>query len=464
MLKAIQRIALVTILLHASFANAASGHHLTLQQNGRALVSETRDLSLAKGRGTLTLGSFPTSIEMETLQILSSTAPRDCTILSTTVEENQLSPSTLLRRNVGKQVTVVIPDMKSSTGRTQKLATILSLQESPVFLIDGAIYSGPYESILYPAQTNTMPTEPQILLEYANNGPKNQQVNLTYLIHDFPWSMNYVLSVNKETTSGTLTGWASLSNRSGLDYHKAHVSLLAGDPHTANGPLRREAFSAPLIAMAKEMDTASSEELFTYHLYTLKQTVDIENQQTKQFRLLQSDRLVTSTRLVGKANAMPNGRNTDPQQETVEAILSFRNTAAQGLGIPLPKGTMRVYQQSKDSSQLLGESTIEKSAAGAVVKLTVGKAFDITVERVTSFYEKTGDHSIKATWEIRLKNSKATPQTVVLQEVIPGSWKIRESSHTFSKLSHNVAEFTIDLPSGPAKSEVLVKYTFTADL
>jgi len=465
MLKRLKVLMLFLCVLPTSIATANSDYHLTLQQNGRALVSETRSLKVVKGKGSLELSGFPSTIEMETLQVASRNTPHDFKVLSTSVEENRLSPSTLLQRNIGKQVTVVIPDMKSSTGRIQKLATILSIQESPVFLIDGAIYSGPFESILYPALANQVPTEPQLTLDYSNNGPLQQQVDLTYLIHDFPWAMNYVLSVNKNQTKGTLIGWASLTNRSGLDYHQAKVSLLAGEPRSVNAPLMRgAAFSMPVMTMAKEMDSVSPEELFTYHLYTLPQPVDIANQQAKQFQLLQANSLAISTRLVGRANALPNGRRTDPLPETVEALLSFRNTSAQGLGMPLPKGTLRIYQLSGDSNRLLGETNMERSAVGNTVQVTVGKAFDITVERVATVFEKTGEHSIQATWEIRLKNSKNTPQTVTLQEILPGSWKIREKSHNFTRISHNMAEFTVELPAGPDTPEVVVKYSFTSEL
>ncbi|MDO9083712.1 MAG: hypothetical protein Q7U56_10560, partial [Humidesulfovibrio sp.] len=58
---------------------------LVVQQNGQALVSELRSLTLPKGAGTVLLPDLPTTIDPQTLQVRSRTAPRDLVVRDLTL-------------------------------------------------------------------------------------------------------------------------------------------------------------------------------------------------------------------------------------------------------------------------------------------------------------------------------------------------------------------------------------------
>ncbi|MBA4356615.1 MAG: hypothetical protein C0405_02690, partial [Desulfovibrio sp.] len=191
---------------------------LVVQQNGQALVSELRSLTLPKGAGTVLLPDLPTTIDPQTLQVRSRTAPRDLVVRDLTLDDDLLSPSNLLRKHLGQKVQLILPDGKSRDGRIRKEATLLSTDEAPVFLIDGAVYVGPYDAILYPELPPGLSARPRLSLTVDNSGPLRQDIDLTYMAREISWRMDYVLAMNTAATSARLSGWVTLQNRSGQDF------------------------------------------------------------------------------------------------------------------------------------------------------------------------------------------------------------------------------------------------------
>ncbi len=342
---------------------------------------------------------------------------------------------------------------------------LLSTDEAPVFLIDGAVYAGPYEAVIYPELPKGLSPRPRLSLNVDNSGPARQDIELTYIARELSWSMDYVLALNKAATSGTLIGWVTLQNRSGADYNEALVELLAGEPRSVQQFAPRALYAAKAMAAPMSMDAADApEELFEYQLYRLKRPVTLANQQSRQVQLFESGRIDVSRKLLGRANALPSGREADPVKEHLDAVISFRNTEGLGLGLPLPKGILRAFEEQAESKHFLGEAPLERAPVGATVELRLGQVFDITVERVALEFEKTGKNSYKGTWELRLRNSKKQSQRVVLQELLPGKWKVQDASQKWSKPSSGVLEFAVDVPAGTGQEPLLVTYSFTTEL
>lgn len=455
---------LATIILAPTNLVAQDTEHLRLviQQNGQALVTEQRPLTLPKGAGQIVLPNLPTSLEAQTLQVQSKTAPNALEIRDFALDGELLSPSTLLRRNVGKQVTLILPDGKTRDGRIQKEATVLSTDETPLFLVDGRVYSGPVESISYPELPENLGPKPRITMNLVNSGPARQTLELSYLAQEISWSMDYVLTMNKSATSALLSGWATLSNRSGRDFKNAQVELLAGEPRTERAmPMRAFAAKAALMA---DSANVQSEELFEYHLYRLPKPLTLSDQQSRQTQLFQSATIPVTRKLLGRASALPSGREADPVKQNLDVLLSFRNTAALGLGSPLPKGTLRAFQKDGESRHFIGAAPLERTAVGSLAELRLGQVFDVSVERVVTDFEKTGKNSYRAAWELRITNAKKQSQQIVLQEQIPGKWKVESASGTWSKASANVLEFVVDVPPSPDGKPLVLKYSFNTEM
>lgn len=445
-------------------AQGRNALRLVVQQNGQALVSEERALDLPKGAGQVVLPGLPAAIEAQTMQVRSLGASRGLKVLDLALDAEPLTQAALLRRHVGKQVELVLPDGMTRDGRVRKQATVLSAEEPPVFLVDGRVYAGPVEAVSYPELPAGLSARPSLVMNVENSGPARQTIELCYLTRELNWSMDYVLVMNADGDSAQLSGWVTLSNRSGRDYDNAEVELLAGETRANARPMLARAYAADAAFEAKGASDADSEEVFEHHLYRLKRPVTLANQQSRQTRLFESATIPVSRKLVGRASAMPAGREAEPIKQKLDVVLSFRNTEALGLGLPLPSGTLRAFQAAGSSRRMVGEARLDRVAVGSMAELRMGQAFDLNVERVATAYEKTGKSSYKGAWELRVFNARKRPQRIVLQEQLPGKWRIEGASAKWTKTSAGVAEFVLDVPPTRDGKPLVVTYGFSTDL
>jgi len=443
--------------------------HMVVQQNGQALVIEVRALTLPSGAGTVALPNLPSSLLANTLQVR-AVSPGALAIQGISLTDGILNSGSLLNAYLGKQVTIIVPDGKTRDGRMQKTATVLSAQEPALFLVDGQVYAGPVDAVLYPAVPAALTAHPQVTLEFLNSGPARQKVDLSYMAREVGWSMDYVLSINKNATSGLLSGWVTLTNKSGKDYDNAAVALLAGDPNSGATTQRDTMFLAsPVMARAafkagNEIEESTmGDALFEYHIYHLKRPVSLADNQSRRVELFKSATVPLTRKLLGTAQALPYSQPSEPIKQTLEVTLSFRNTEASGLGLALPKGTVRAVQEDNGARYALGTESWSHIPVGAPVSVRLGKVFDVNVERVMTEYEKTGKNSYRVTWELHITNAKKEAQRVTLQEQIPGKWKVESASQKWTKVSAGALEFEVNVPpTGDGESFVL-KYTFSTE-
>ncbi|OIO04758.1 MAG: hypothetical protein AUJ49_02255 [Desulfovibrionaceae bacterium CG1_02_65_16] len=452
------------VLAHAKDMDGASAAatRLLVRQDGQAFVTEARAVTLPKGSGELALPGLPATIDASTLRLRSKTAPTGLSVRSLAVSDETLNPAALLRRFVGRQVGVVLPDGKSRDGRAQKQALVLSASEPPLLLVDGSVYSGPVEAIIYPELPQGLAARPAAAASVVNAGPTRQNVELSYLARELSWRMDYALTLNKAGDNGVLDGWVVLTNHCGKSFDQAGVELLAGETRSAR-PVAARAFMAGDMLMKSSAANAEGEAVFEHHVYTLKRPVSLADQQTLQAPLFDSAAIPVSRKLLGRASALTMGRETGPTQEKLDIVLSFRNTKARGLGLALPRGPLRVFEANSDARRLVGETQLDRVPEGASAEVTVGSAFDLNVERVATVMEKTGNSSWRGAWELRITNGKKRAQRIVLQEQIPGKWKVEQASAKWTKPSAGVLEFAIDVPPTGENAPLVLTYTFSTE-
>ena len=93
--------------------------------------------------------------------------------------------------------------------------------------------------------------------------------------------------------------------------------------------------------------------------------------------------------------------------------------------MPMPAGTVRVYQaDSKGGVQFVGEDRIDHTPKDETLNLKIGNAFDVVCERKQIDFEKIASNVYEIEYEITLRNHKATPVTVEVNEPIGGTWRM----------------------------------------
>jgi hypothetical protein len=148
-----------------------------------------------------------------------------------------------------------------------------------------------------------------------------------------------------------------------------------------------------------------------------------------------------------------------PTNTKVDVMIEFMNSEKQGMGMPLPKGTVRVYKQDPaGGTEFIGEDSIDHTPKDERVRLTLGTAFDVVGERKQTDFKQLGENSIEESFEIKLRNHKAEPVEVrVIEHLYRWSeWEITKSSQDYKKLDAQTIEFRVQVPKD---GETTVTYT-----
>ena len=428
---------------------AASGPEspsLTLYPGDVALVRERRSARLPGGLARLQVGGIPARIRPETA-MLQADSNAGLKLLELRHDPGRLSLQTLLEQHVGREVGV-LGGPPGGAAPTVERAILLSVQGGILLRFPGRIGTAAADRIVFddlPAGLDGRPTIDALL----ESLPGLQALDLAYQTGGLSWHADYVALLSADGRSLDLSGWATIGNRSGADFHDARLQLVAG----AVNRVQEAQAASERIARASVMSAAGApaeEALLDYHLYRYERPVTLRDQQTLQLALLPVTRVpVRREYLISDlAQPYPERQDGGAQQLRPVVMLEFVNPGGQP-GKPLPAGTVRVHApDQQDALQLVGEDRIPHVAVGETVRLRLGSAFDLPAERRQIAYRKLSDNSSESSWRLNLRNAGTQAATVKLQENIPGDWTLVQSSHPGRQESAHVMAWTLTVPAG----------------
>jgi len=306
-----------------------------------------------------------------------------------------------------------------------------------------------------------------LLWTLQNSGARRHKVEASYLTSNLSWTADYVLNVAKDESIGDLDGWVTLVNHSGTAYKNASLQLVAGDLHRVVAQYGMDEMKAMnSVARAAAAPAPFQQESFSeYHLYSLNRHTSIFDQESKQISLLNASHfplrkvyVVNGQSYYYRGAAQPGAPVKDP----VQVFYKFKNEEKAGLGMPLPSGTIRVYQQdSRGGSLFAGEDHIEHTPKDEEISLHIGNAFDIVAERKQTDYKALSSRLYEFEYEITLRNHKDSPISVEVNEPIGGDWEMVSSSYKFTKTAAFAAQFIVPIDkdgTSVLKYRVRVRY------
>ncbi|HEX7519017.1 MAG TPA: DUF4139 domain-containing protein, partial [Candidatus Deferrimicrobium sp.] len=275
-----------------------------------------------------------------------------------------------------------------------------------------------------------------------------RELEALYLTNGMTWRADYVLVLGAGEDRADLSGWVTLDNRSGATFRNARLRLVAGDVNRVREDLGRRGYPAAKAAMAMEAAPQFKEsELFEYHLYALSRPTDVKNNQSMQVGLLAAEGVPVKKEYVfSGADHYYRARQTGEiaRNRKVPVFLLFRNDKASRLGMPLPKGIVRVYKRDReDAIQFVGENSIDHTPKDEKVRLMLGDAFDVLGDRKQTDWKVVSANTYEAAYEISLRNHKKEGVTVRVVEPIPGEWKILDATHSHEKEDSGTAIFAV---------------------
>ncbi len=429
---------------------------VTIYNSNVGLVKDTRLIDLKSGTHELKFMDVAAKIDPTTVHIKSLTNGTGLDVLEQNYEYDLLNPQKLLEKYVGEKVQLATlnPDTKKEEIVE---AILLSTQGGNIFQIGDKIHIGHHGRVLLSKIPENLIPQPTLVWMLENRSSKPQKLEASYLTSGINWKADYVAVLNKLDTLTDLTGWVTIDNRSGATYQKALLKLVAGDIHRVQPDLPMEYGRAKMAAKEAASPQFKEESFFEYHLYTLDRRTTIKDNQTKQMTLLDANQV--PLRKLFLFAGYPHyyyAQDQTSSKQKVGVFLELENSKKSNLGIPLPKGTIRVYKEDKDGSlQFIGEDRIDHTPKDEKFKIKIGEAFDVIGERVQTDYKRLGRNLFEVAFEVSLRNHKTEDIKVLVEEPIPGDWEMLSNTHSYEKLSAHLIRF--DVPVGKDK-EVKVKY------
>jgi hypothetical protein len=265
-----------------------------------------------------------------------------------------------------------------------------------------------------------------------------------------------VVELNAAEDKLDISGWVTLTNTSGATYRNARLQLVAGDVNQVTPRMQSMAKGVVMAAAAPPpRNEMTQEALFEYHLYSLGRPTTIAENQTKQVALLSASAVGSRKEFLLRGNDYYYQSSVGDlgQKLKVGVFVEFDNKDSDHLGMPLPKGIIRVYKRdSAGNAQFIGEDSIDHTPKNETVRLKLGNAFDVTADKKQTDFKKlpsTGKYNqvFESAYEVILKNAKKEAVEVTVQEPMPGDWQVLSESQPHSKSASNTAVWKVSVPA-----------------
>ncbi len=445
---------------------------LTIYNQNLSLVRDVRHVNIPTGITTVTVPDIPATIDGTSVHFVSLTDRDAVRILEQNYQYDLVSQAKIMEKYLGHRIEFV--RLNEETKKEYSVfGTLLTAGFGTVAEIDGKIELNPPGRMVLPSLPEGLILRPQLTWLVSNRHAGDQTAEISYLAGQLSWICTYVALLNKTDDRVDLTGWVTLTNNSGTSFPNAGLKLVAGDVNIV-----REQFLAGRV-MGKSMPAVNApepqfrqSELFEYKLYSLQRRTDLNNNETKQIELTSGNEIAAKKVFVydGLAGQWPSWYNNpsyrsqqsfgEQSNPKVGVYVMFRNDAKSGLGMPLPKGKVRVYKRDDDGKeQFVGEDQIDHTPKDEQVRLYLGNAFDVAGERVQKdFRSYAGGRVVEETIEIRVRNHKKEPVSVLICEH-PWRWthwEIVRADTEWEKSDQTTLKFPVNLGSD---KEAVVHYT-----
>ncbi|MGD2247300.1 MAG: DUF4139 domain-containing protein [Candidatus Methanofastidiosia archaeon] len=437
-------ILIVASLFYVGLAETAPPTEVTIYNQNFGVVKELREINLDEGLNTVLIQDVAKLIDPTSVSI------KDLTGVTQVLEQNYLydlvNKQKIYEKYIGKEITIIDKNQNTITG------VLLSfLGNELIIQNDTGVHVVMAEQVSLPKLPEGLITKPTLkwLLESEKAG--THDIQLSYMTSGLNWVCDYVAVVDEDDSHVDLTCWVTITNNSGATYKNAKLKLIAGEVHKV------EEGVPPPVAYEEEAKAGAAqfqeEAFFEYHLYTLQRKTDIMDNQQKQVTLFTADSVAVQKEYVFEESNYYRGSN----QGNVKVMLTFENTQDNNMGMPLPKGKVRVYKKDSEGQlQFVGEDLIDHTPKDEKLRIYLGDAFDLVAQKKQTDYNRITDRIVEVSYEVSLRNHKDEPVTIAVVQKVWGEWRIVDTTHDYIKEDAWTCVWYIEVPKD---GEVTLTYT-----
>ena len=462
---------------------------LTIYNQNLSLIREERTIKISKGLSSIVIPDIPATIDGTSLHFVSLTNPLAVRVLEQNYQYDLVNQGKLLEKYIGKEVEFVRVNEETKKEYTVKGRLLASgYQAQPMYggasipnysliggmvaEINGNIEINPTGRLVLPSLPDGLILKPQLEWLVSNSSEGEHKTEISYLAGQLSWNANYVALLNNDDAKLDLTGWVTITNNSGTSFNDAGLKLVAGDVNIVQQQFNRGLAMKSAMVAEEAAPQFKQTELFEYKLYTLQRKTDIRNNETKQVELVSGKGVASKKVFIydglgdqwrywyNNYDYRSQGSFGQQSNPKVGVYVTFKNDEKSGLGLPLPKGKVRVYKRDDDGKeQFIGEDEIDHTPKNEEIRLYLGNAFDIVGERAqTDFKSFASGRVVEETIQIKVRNHKKEPVEVQVYEH-PwrwSEWEITKSSAEYVKVDQSTLKFPVKIEKD---GEKVVTYT-----
>jgi len=469
---------------------------ITIYNQQFAVVRHTLPLTLKAGANHVEITDITSHLEPDSVILSPLDKQRSLQILEQNYRNDPVSQQLLLSLYEGKTIDFEITDKDGNKKTIQgkiirsgyvphygaysqygsdyyaaQNAMVQAGADQPIIEVNGKLQFSLPGMPVFPALADDTILKPTLSWEIETNqsGPTNAE--FSYVTGGMNWHADYNVVAPPKGDTLEMVGWVTLDNQSGKTFPLAHIKLLAGDVsklQPSGGDRDALAYNGALQekAAAPGVRERSFDE---YHLYTLERPTTLHDRETKQVEFVRAsgiqskrvyvyDGLKIEPGYVGypmesiRANESY-GTGSNPK---IWVMQEFKNSKANNLGMPLPKGRVRFYRRDEDGQmEFTGENTIDHTPSDETIRLYTGNAFDVVGERHRTYFRiDQREKWVDETFEIKLRNHKKEPVNVRVVEHLYrwSNWEISQKSDPYNKVDSQTIEFIVQVAPDAAKS------------
>ena len=406
---------------------------VTVYNQNLGVVRDIRDIDIKSGTSTIAITDVAQFIDPTSVHI-----KLNGDVLEQNYQYDLVSLDKILQKYIDREVHLIGDNNYEIEG------TLLSYSGGEIVLRkkDGGLLMLPNTG-KYRFSVGSLPegliTKPTLLWLVKSPSSGRQEVEISYQTSGMNWHAEYVALLNKDDSKIDLNSWVSITNNSGAAFKNAKLKLVAGDVNLVNNIQPRPLYN---VQVMHENTTAAEQfrekSFFEYHIYDLQRPTTLSQNETKQISLFEAPGIKVTKKYLYRSGFYY-GNNPGK----VSVIVEFDNTKENGLGIPLPKGKVRVYKSDGESNEFIGEDLIDHTPNKEKIKLKIGDAFDILAEETQTDHKQISDKVFENSYEIKIKNRKKEDVVVEVERNLGLNWEILDSSISYSKKNAQTVVFQV---------------------
>jgi hypothetical protein len=441
----------VPALTQAASAPPKEGVEVTVYNSNLGVVKETKKIELKDGVGEYSYPGVASEIDPTSVKL--NSADGSFNVLEQNYQYDLVSKQKILEKYLGKKITgyKVMGNQKEPVD-----GTLLSTEGDELVLQkdDGSLEIVSVNDLMLPTLPEGLIVKPTLDWLVSNEGAGSKIAELSYMTGGVSWSAYYVLVTNNDDNRMDLNGWVTINNNAGTTFKDATLKLVAGDVNRVTQPSYQNDMMYESKAMSAGASQFAEQQLFEYHLYDLQRKTTLNDKEQKQISLLSAQNAGVEKEYVYSTSG--GWYSYGSSNTKVQVKLNFNNSQVNGLGMPLPKGKVRVFKADTEGKlQFLGEDQIDHTPKDETLRILVGNAFDIVGERKQVSVKDLGCQ-YEVTWSDTLRNHKSEDIKVTVLESASWDWTITSENYPHIKESNQKIRWNIPVK---ANGESTLTYT-----